>query len=235
MKKILTTLSDKWAEYILEILVITLGILGAFLLNNWNEQRKTNLATRDALRNVMEDLRQDSVQFQFHVVNSDRIARNLRKTINNLLEEKSDDSLEYYFQRSSGYLVAVVHNSAFQSMNEQGLIPNIQDEELRLAIMRYFNFAQPSVVKLREFEYARLQSTVNKINTDAAIDMDQVTVDDLALDYAITRKILMEPGNFRKLYVYRETQDFLKTRSEGYVEVNTNLIESIKKYLKDTP
>lgn len=212
-------------------MVITIGILGAFLLNSWNEGRKTNSATRDALVNVLEDLRQDSIQFQYHVKNSERIASNLRKTITNLLERKSDDSLEYFYQRSRGYLVAVVHNGAFQSMNEQGLISNVDDVELRIDLMRYFNFVQPNVVELHEFEYERLQVTMYDIDTDEAIDMSMVNTENLELDYTIVRNVLLQPSNFRKLYLYRETQDFLKQRSEVSVDVNSRLMSDLRSYL----
>lgn len=235
MNRILTTLSQKWPEFLLEILVITIGILGAYMLNNWNEGRKSNRATDRALISVLEDLRQDSVQFGFHVSNSQRIADNLKRTVLNLLEEGPDDSLEFYYQRSRGYLVAVVNNSAFQSMNEQGLVAAIPDDDLRINLMNYFNFVQQNVIELREFEYQRLQESMHKINTDRAIDMDFTTHDNLQLNYNMVREILLEPGNFRRLYVYRETQDFLAQRAEGYVKTNNDLIRQLNDYLEGAP
>jgi hypothetical protein len=232
MKRLLITLKQKWPEYLLEVLVITIGILGAFVLNTRYETRQINKATDLALVNVLEDLRQDSVQFGYHVSNSQDISENLKKTINNLLENGSNDSLEYCYQKSRGYLVAVVNNSAFQSMNEIGLVANIKDVDLRLNLMNYFNFVQENVVKLREFEYARLKESVYKIDTDRAIDMKRTTVNDLQLNYDIVREILLRPENFRRLYVYRDTQEFLVIKSRQYVAVNNNLVRQLSDYLE---
>lgn len=64
MKKILTTLGQRWPEYLLEILVITMGILGAFALNNWNEMRLQKAEEEQILRNIRVEFQQNRVLLQ---------------------------------------------------------------------------------------------------------------------------------------------------------------------------
>ena len=61
MKRILSTLAQKWPEYLLEILVLIIGIYGAFELDSWNEQRqreeKLNALFEKVKNEMIVDLR----------------------------------------------------------------------------------------------------------------------------------------------------------------------------------
>jgi hypothetical protein len=59
MKKIVEHFKAEWYKYVLEILVLIIGIYGAFELENWNEDRKERLLERKYLKSLLIDLNRD--------------------------------------------------------------------------------------------------------------------------------------------------------------------------------
>ena len=51
MKRLLTTLEDKWPEYLLEIIVLIVGIYGAFALDHWNECKEMEIRFKIRVEN----------------------------------------------------------------------------------------------------------------------------------------------------------------------------------------
>lgn len=62
MKRILTTLSQKWPEYLIESVVIVASILGAYALDNWNESRKIDTEEQEILRMLDNDFQNSRIQ-----------------------------------------------------------------------------------------------------------------------------------------------------------------------------
>jgi len=89
MRKILNHLATDWYKYLLELIVITAGVLGAFALNNWNEGRLENIEEVNMLISVKKDL-ENTIQ-EFEYLNGHRA--NILECTRELLELSSSDEL----------------------------------------------------------------------------------------------------------------------------------------------
>jgi len=59
--------TTKYLKYAIgEIVLVVVGILIALGINNWNENRKMNLAEKVVLNNIYENLTIDSIQFDYY-------------------------------------------------------------------------------------------------------------------------------------------------------------------------
>ncbi|WP_462248040.1 hypothetical protein [Ekhidna sp.] len=233
MKRIFKTLSQNWPEYFLEILVITIGILGAFTLNNWKEASDTKEQVYRSLKNLLSELEDDSVQFYYQERSSEMTLESVKRLLTMVKETgPANDSMEYFYHKSRSFILYVPQNSSFNSMNQLGLLQHITDPDLLYKLQNYYTFTQPNVKILRDLEEQKFQENMNSINMDVAIIMEEASWDDLPLNYDKVKIILQEPENFRKVFKYGKTQEFLIGRSNGYRYVNDELIKSLRAYIK---
>ena len=59
MNAIIKHLKDNWIRHGFETLVVTVGILAAFILNNWNEERKDRIQEHIILTGLREEFKQN--------------------------------------------------------------------------------------------------------------------------------------------------------------------------------
>jgi hypothetical protein len=102
MKTILETIKRKWAEYLLEILVITIGVLGAFGLNNWNENRSKDDQLNTIYGFINEDLIADIQEIDSALIGFER-----QKTLFQRIIEGTESKAEF-MNNSQEYMSALL-------------------------------------------------------------------------------------------------------------------------------
>ena len=67
MQAIIQALKSNWAKYLIEALVITFSIIGAFILDNWNKERQNRKEEQVILLGLKEEF----------LENLDEVSRNI--------------------------------------------------------------------------------------------------------------------------------------------------------------
>ena len=159
MKKLLTTLSDKWAEYILEILVITIGILGAFALNNWNEDRKENAKREDLLLSLQSDLNSDihSIKLQNkRVIERADFADYLLQLLDDLPATIDTPKVTMSLER-----VGFIHSfnptlATYNQMLGSGMLDILDNDELAKGLSEYASLVNSAIrIESKNADYTK--------------------------------------------------------------------------------
>jgi hypothetical protein len=167
MKKLLETIKQKWAEYLLEICVIIVGVLGAFMLNNWNENSKNNSLEFDYLSRISQDLDNDLAAFE----RTNDVAQSRNKRVLFLQQTLLDSDLVIkspdYFIKSimhAGWTFEPsISDYTFDELKSSGRLALIQNKDLRTSLSKYYNSRHNN----RQWNYIRenVQTKYNEYST----------------------------------------------------------------------
>ena len=132
MKKIINHLKENWIKYGFETFVITIGILGAFALNSWNDDRKAQEIEIKLLKEMAAGLKKDLSIFDDNI----NIHNGGYEASSIILEALTldkiyFDSLSIYFAMTHNYTVFSPNTGAYESLKSLG-IEVIENDDIRL-------------------------------------------------------------------------------------------------------
>ena len=186
MRKILDTIKQKWAEYLIEIIVITIGILGAFALNNWNDQRKKNTLEVETLKEIRVSLKSNHDRIKETVNNLKNDAYKIKSLINHLQAEKPfTDSLEELFYYPYRSHLIIVNKSAYEMLENRG-VDIITDKELRTQIVNLYSFQLETMEEFGKSEMIRLDEFRSYYQTKVVVDYEDLFVGHTGREYPKT-------------------------------------------------
>ena len=143
MKRILTTLSQKWPEYLLEIIVLIIGIYGAFALDSWKEDRIDQKLESTFMQSMLEDLHGDVTIYSKYKTKNQRIY----ECIDSLVYSLKRPNPKAYAKQSSywGRIMTTLWNRAepiertFEQMKSSGQLELISRKNVADQISNYYN------------------------------------------------------------------------------------------------
>ena len=231
MKRIISTLKEKWPDYILEILVLIIGIFGAFELANYGENKNRRKAELEILKGCKIELVTDLAEINW---NMDEL-RKCKGALDLILEVLENDgayhdSLAFHFNYSILPMHFVHSTSSFETAKSKGLDiisnPDIRTKLISIYDSQYDFFLQGEAEELAEVQYGmrhilpgRFEAGWNYPNSDNTFSGTMV------------------PLNFESLKKDQEYLYFIRTqrnRTRSYIDFfYTNLRKSVESMIQD--
>jgi hypothetical protein len=162
MKKLLETLKQKWAEYLLEIFVIVFGILIAFMLNDWNEGRKVRKKEREILIDLVENLGTNIKTIKSDIENLHELDRSSEIVLSNIYNQRPYvDSLATHFHRARVPKQELFLSQAgYEGYKDNGL-QILTNKDLKAEVLALYELTYPKFFARYKMVNAEYPDVVN--------------------------------------------------------------------------
>lgn len=166
MNKILETFKRNWAEYLIEVIVIIIGILGAFALNNWNEQRKSVKTEIEFLEDIAAGWFRLEYSYRQNLIVERVISEDMTNIINHIENDLPyTDSVALSLDRSLfSYTEIWPDYGPYESLKASGL-KIITNDSLRNWISNQIGLRLPGRIR----QHNQMNEYINSFNDKKAI------------------------------------------------------------------
>jgi hypothetical protein len=166
MKNILNHLKENWIRHGFETLVVTIGILGAFTLDNWNEERTAN-KFEDKLLSELHDRIIESYENVNSAIRADKEIISSCKFILSHFDKKLSyhDSLSLHFVNANNWSILIPRQSAFDNAKSYGL-HFISDDTTRFKLTNLYEYQISWLNTLNERQTLYYYNTVVPLLTE---------------------------------------------------------------------
>lgn len=157
---------NNWKKYSLEFLSIFIAVIAAFVLNNWNDNRRNNNAVNKILTEIHNGLNKDLEDLSGNQLghrSGIKAVFYFKKILTNNVE--SNDSAMIHYLNLTRDFISVQNTSGYEALKSKGL-ELIENDSLRSKIISLYEFDY-SILKKLEEEYYESQFQENyfeKIN-----------------------------------------------------------------------
>ena len=121
MKKIVNHLKENWIRHGFETLVVVVGILVAFTMNNWNEERKTKEFEREILNDIKTSMQSNFYQLNLCINSNTKHISSCKIILNHINENLPyNDSLDVHFSSAISWCSPTFKNAGYESLKSYG-------------------------------------------------------------------------------------------------------------------
>ncbi|MFT4772193.1 MAG: hypothetical protein ACI9CP_000157 [Cryomorphaceae bacterium] len=121
-----------------EILLVVIGILIALQINNWNDHRKNEDFERSILELIDQNLAADKEILKEEMLKTTQAIELTELLLEHVAQKHFSDSLNRWMAKIISFERFKSQSSAFEVLKARG-IENINDKELQLALISYYD------------------------------------------------------------------------------------------------
>ncbi len=137
--KIIKRFSGNWIRHGFETLYVIVGILVAFSLDDWNEDRKAKDTEISILNELIKGLKMDSSTLNFNIGKHNQAIQSCEIVLKALNElEEYNDSLAFHFAAVHYKTVFASTRGPYESLKSMGF-ERISNKSLRFAIIDIYD------------------------------------------------------------------------------------------------